>query len=171
MQPYFHVIPKTGIQICRNVALTTLPTGVTAEALWKNAVAYARDQKFRNNPLVQLIRDHIACPSQIANTEITDWMSCDNTFGAFVRLKRNTNNSALTLDFVIDTNSPAGAQLRNEIQCHIGATGIARIGQLLGSKPLHVGGFYVLPPVDASGKEVSLIIDFGNTGIGIMLTT
>jgi hypothetical protein len=157
--PYFHVIPKTGVQVCRSFAIDPkiLPKDVTPDKLWADAVAYAQSKEFKENQLINLISEHVAC-SYPLTVESTGWMSCQ-TQSAFFRLNRNSQTGAITADLVIDTNSNAGRQLKNDIPCMIKRSGIFTM-----KKPYEVAGFHVLPPEDAPGVTGALFIDFGNTG-------
>lgn len=158
--PYFHVIPKTGVQVCRSFTIDpkTLPNGVTPNKLWEDALTYSKSKEFKDNPLINLISEHVAC-SYPLTVESTGWIPCQ-TLSAFFRLNRNSQTGAITADLVIDTNSTSGKQLKNDIPCLIKHSGIFNVMK----KPYEITGFHVLPPENAPGIAGSLFIDFGNTG-------
>ncbi|MDR1480305.1 MAG: hypothetical protein LBJ00_15325, partial [Planctomycetaceae bacterium] len=158
--PYFHVIPKTGVQVCRSFTIDPkiLPKGITPSKLWTDAVACSQANEFKDDQLINLVSEHIAC-SYPLTIESTGWMSCQTQF-AFFRLNRNSQTGAITADLVIDTNSSAGKQLKNNIPCLIKHSGIFNSIK----KPYEVTGFHVLPPENAPGIAGTLYIDFGNTG-------
>ncbi|MDR1925572.1 MAG: virulence factor SrfB [Planctomycetaceae bacterium] len=164
--PYFHVIPKTGIQVYRSFVLdpSILPNGVTTEKLWTDAMAYSQSKTFTENPLIKLINDHIACKYASSEIESTGWMDCQSQF-AFFRLNRNINNKeSYSVDLVIDTNSDIGKLIKNTIPCIIKSSGMMNVFK----KPYEIAGFYVLDPASSASKGGSkagaLILDFGNTG-------
>jgi hypothetical protein len=158
--PYFHVIPKTGVQVCRLFLIDPkiLPKDLSIDKFWTTAMTYSQSKTFKDSPLLNLISVHIAC-SYSSPIESTGWMSCQ-TQSAFFRLNKNSQTGAITADLVIDTNSTAGKQIKNDIPCLIQQAGLLNLSK----KNYEITGFHVLPPEEAPCVNGSLFIDFGNTG-------
>ena len=163
-RPQFIVLPKTGMQICREIAL---PASVRADfdTLKKFVDSVARTQA--EDAIVQLVNEHAACDCN--NFRHTNWISVDQRDRIFFRLVEV--GSETQLELLVDTTHGAGAQNGNRVPITL-QDAIAKTTRWIGSlgslgsigSSHELGTVYVEDHLRAGNVPGSLIVDFGNSG-------
>ncbi len=149
--PQFIVVPFTGMQICRRIPLPQF-TDQEMKLVWELARQLGKQPRVRN-PLLALIRNHIAC-DYLAPDDCTGWIACDPNEAVFFRLLRLGPDYAI--DLVIDTQNGAGRTAGNLVECFV-ETGV------LFKKQHHLATIFVEENSKPRNDVGSLILDFGNT--------
>ena len=114
--PQFIVVPLTGIQICRRLPLDHL-RGDEGKEVWKTTRQWG-DQPPLANPLLPLIRDHIAC-REAPEVNQTGWIACTAHDAAFFRLLEI--GGSYFIDLAVDTQNGPGRAVHNRIECAVEA--------------------------------------------------